>query len=381
VLDSLPVKDQARVSLLGAEVCMDKRYQVFVSSTFWDLEAERRAVMQALLQSDCIPAGMELFPASDEESFELIKSVIDDCDYYLVIVGGRYGGINKETGLSYTEMEYQYALERGLPIAAFPHKDPGSLPAKQSEDTEEGKAKLKNFLELIGGKAFRKWDNPDSLSLAVMQSIHHFKKRRPAIGWVRGDQVPSEDANAEILRLRKKIEELEASAASDSTEAPAGTEIFAQGHDTLSFLVAVRYNDDRDFHGFNSLSYTVRIDLEVSSILREIGPLMLAEASEADLQIALGKSFGSMARALLEVGVEEGSIKVPPGKWRHNGTYRSCAFDDSALHTVVVQLFALELIRKSEKKRSVKDQGTYWSLTKYGEGELMRLRAVKRNEE
>lgn len=52
---------------------MDKRYQVFVSSTFTDLKDERSAVIQTLMKMDCIPAGMELFPAMDEEQFEFIK--------------------------------------------------------------------------------------------------------------------------------------------------------------------------------------------------------------------------------------------------------------------------------------------------------------------
>ncbi len=88
---------------------MEKRYQVFVSSTFTDLMDERRAVMQALLELDCIPAGMELFPASDDDSWTLIQRVIDDCDYYLVIVGGRYGSLDAY-GIGYTEKEYDYAL-------------------------------------------------------------------------------------------------------------------------------------------------------------------------------------------------------------------------------------------------------------------------------
>jgi hypothetical protein len=41
---------------------MDRRYHVFVSSTYEDLREERREVMQALLALDCIPTGMELFP-------------------------------------------------------------------------------------------------------------------------------------------------------------------------------------------------------------------------------------------------------------------------------------------------------------------------------
>jgi hypothetical protein len=57
---------------------MEKRYQVFVSSTFVDLKDERQKVMQTLMKMDCIPAGMELFPATDEEQFEFIKRIIDD---------------------------------------------------------------------------------------------------------------------------------------------------------------------------------------------------------------------------------------------------------------------------------------------------------------
>lgn len=52
---------------------MDKRYQVFVSSTFTDLEEERKHVIQTLMEMDCIPAGMELFPAIDEGQWEFIK--------------------------------------------------------------------------------------------------------------------------------------------------------------------------------------------------------------------------------------------------------------------------------------------------------------------
>lgn len=47
---------------------IEKREQVFISSTFKDLVEERRAVIQTLLEADCIPAGMELFPASDDEN-------------------------------------------------------------------------------------------------------------------------------------------------------------------------------------------------------------------------------------------------------------------------------------------------------------------------
>ncbi len=70
-----------------------KRYQVFVSSTKRDLAAERLEVITALLNMACLPASMEFFPASDESSWDLIKKIIDDCDYYVVIVAGMYGSL------------------------------------------------------------------------------------------------------------------------------------------------------------------------------------------------------------------------------------------------------------------------------------------------
>ena len=97
---------------------MDKKHQVFVSSTYEDLQVERQEVMHVLLELDCIPSGMELFPAANDSQWELIKGVIDDCDYYVVIIAGRYGSTGP-SGISYTEMEYRYAVEQGKPVVAF----------------------------------------------------------------------------------------------------------------------------------------------------------------------------------------------------------------------------------------------------------------------
>ncbi|MVT49847.1 DUF4062 domain-containing protein [Bradyrhizobium yuanmingense] len=123
---------------------MDKRYQVFVSSTFADLKEERQAVMQALLSLDHFPAGMELFPASDEDQWALIRGVIDDSDYYVLVVGGRYGSTTAE-GISYTEMEFDYARSHKKPILAFVHQNPDQIPAGKTDLSDAAQAKLKAF--------------------------------------------------------------------------------------------------------------------------------------------------------------------------------------------------------------------------------------------
>ena len=74
---------------------MNKRYQIFISSTFNDLEKERMLLAQNILRKGYYPAGMEWFHGIDEEQFEYIKQVIDDSDYYVLILGGLYGTIGR----------------------------------------------------------------------------------------------------------------------------------------------------------------------------------------------------------------------------------------------------------------------------------------------
>ena len=83
---------------------MMKKYQVFVSSTYEDLKAERQIVIEALLGKNCIPVGMEYFPAANDEQFTVIQKLISKCDYYIVIVGGKYGSVDGKTRKSYTQI-------------------------------------------------------------------------------------------------------------------------------------------------------------------------------------------------------------------------------------------------------------------------------------
>ena len=150
---------------------MEKRYQVFVSSTFTDLKDERSAVMQALLELDCIPAGMELFPASTDDQWTLIQRVIDDCDYYLVIVGGRYGSMDSQ-GISYTEREYDYAVQKSKVVMGFLHRQPGDIPARNTERDLAIAAKLDVFRSKVQQRMCRHWSNADELGGVVSRTVY-----------------------------------------------------------------------------------------------------------------------------------------------------------------------------------------------------------------
>ena len=146
---------------------MDKRYQVFVSSTYADLRQERQRVIQTLMEMDCIPSGMELFPAVDEEQWEFIKRIIDDCDYYLLIIGGRYGSTTSE-GLSYTEKEYDYAIGNGIKVIALLHANPDDISVAKSDIDPELRRRLKSFREKVAKNRLVKfWKNAEELPRLV----------------------------------------------------------------------------------------------------------------------------------------------------------------------------------------------------------------------
>ena len=162
---------------------MDRRYQVFVSSTFQDLREERAEVMQALLELDCMPAGMELFPATNDDAWTLIQKVIHDCDYYIVIVGGRYGSTTAE-GISFTEMEFDYAVDSQKPILGFVHANPEEIPAGRSEIGAEAVEKLVAFREKVRERVVRTWSTPHELGSVVSRSLIRLMREQPGEGWV-----------------------------------------------------------------------------------------------------------------------------------------------------------------------------------------------------
>lgn len=121
---------------------MDKKYQVFVSSTYEDLKEERKTVIEALLQMNCFPVGMEFFNAADDSQWDVITSLIDECDYYVLIVAGRYGSVEESSGISYTQKEYEYAVKKNVPVISFVHKDVNQLPSGKVEHEPDEMANL-----------------------------------------------------------------------------------------------------------------------------------------------------------------------------------------------------------------------------------------------
>lgn len=181
---------------------MDVKYQVFVSSTYVDLVEERRKVTEAILNLGHIPVGMEAFHASDSSQWEYIQRRIDESDYYVVIVGERYG--SETRGKSYTQLEYEYAVKKGVPVAAFLIGDDArkKLPVNLVEFDK--KAKIEKFRALCKKKLIKHWENSDDLAYRVSQTLSEMMSKTPRVGWVRANQVPSSHVLNELAALSEE---------------------------------------------------------------------------------------------------------------------------------------------------------------------------------
>ena len=189
---------------------MEKKYQVFISSTFKDLKTARLKVRDAVLSMYHFPVGMEMFGALDEDQWEVIKRDIDASDYYVLIIGKMFGSEVPGEGISYTQKEFRYASDQGIPVLAFLMKDDVNV-AKSFQETDiERIKKLRSFRrEVETGRTVSYWSNANELAGQVISSLTRqiIRKQRP--GWVRASEFNIEKSHAELLELTEKVRELE----------------------------------------------------------------------------------------------------------------------------------------------------------------------------
>ena len=333
----------------------EKRYQVFISSTFMDLADERREALKGVLQMRHMPAGMELFPATDDDAWQLIQGVIDASDYYVVIIGGRYGTQDDE-GIGYTEREYDYAFDGKKPIVPLLHADPDSL--RQRTDSDEAAwKKLQAFrLKVQARHHCSTWSSPGDLRAQLIVGLTETISRKPGPGWVRADQIPSAVDVSTALALRQRVAELEAELLETRTGPAPDSADLQQGDDTVVVRVDLMVSQSRGVQ-----QPSVDLNLSWNYVFGGIAPRLLHDTLDEVLRRdLLGAFFSELATAKVSSPVL-------------NAT---CSGHD--IDTCVVQFQALGLIKTSVKPVGKSTQ-TVWSLTPYGERMKVQLRALRRN--
>jgi hypothetical protein len=102
-------------------------YKVFISSTFQELAVHRQHAIQGILNAGHMPVALENFTPENESKRRVIEDALASCQFYVIILGSRYGSIPKDQeqlppelrNKSYTEIELEMACAAKLPILAF----------------------------------------------------------------------------------------------------------------------------------------------------------------------------------------------------------------------------------------------------------------------
>lgn len=176
---------------VGQEKFMEckRKFSIFISSTYEDLKDERQVAMRIALENDLIPVGMEQFHAAPVAQWDLIAKMINDCDFYLLIIGGRYGSMEEKEQISYTEKEYKYSKEKGMPVYAFIKKEKGITKEKMDKkDTYKKQEKLSEFRDRVknDGNTVDFFDDIKDLEYKLSASLRDAKEYADAnAGWVR----------------------------------------------------------------------------------------------------------------------------------------------------------------------------------------------------
>lgn len=320
---------------------MDKKYSVFVSSTYEDLKEARQEVVNALLQMNCFPVGMEYFNASDKSQWEVIKSLIDECDYYVLIIAGKYGSVEPKSGKSYTQLEYEYAKSVGVPTIAFLHEKPETLPNMYVEQTH--KNELDAFRAEVKKHLVKFWTDTTGLAGQVVLSLNPLFKASPRVGWMRADEMSSNEQNKEILRLKGEIESLQTQLKQYEENGPVGTEDLCQGDDAFEIEYSLGMNEK-----------SLKSSMSWNEICKILLPVMTQDCTEFQMKHAIENNLA------------------------HKNDSRFAHIAEHSIQTIKVQLLALGYIEEGTQPKTKKEYIGIWRLTKYGKTILLRLNALRK---
>jgi len=316
---------------------MNKKYQIFVSSTYDDLKKERDQVIKASLEMGHIPVGMEMFSAADEEQWRIITRQIDQSDYYAVVIAHRYGSIHE--GVSYTEKEYDYAVSKGIPVIGFVIEDGVSWPPAMIDSDPVARASLDGFKNKVKKKPVGFWKNAEDLhgkfSIALMKII----ATNPRPGWARADEVAGPELTRELTRLSAENARLRG-----DLEKVAKNEEEKDKNKDQEMVKILRKNKTRicyrkDQRGSEWGDYK---NTDLFGIFSAIAPKLISEATTTSIRKELAFKYYQYEA--------QNSYPIPSNYVDH----------------WINDLTCLGLIEPSSKKHSVHDENDYWSLTKTG---------------
>ena len=314
---------------------MNVKYQVFVSSTYDDLRAERDQVIKAVLEMGHIPVGMEMFSAADEEQWKIIARQIDESDYYVVITAQRYGSVVE--GISYTEKEYDYAVLKGVPVIGFIIDSAAPWPADRGDIDVTKVAALQAFKEKLRKKPIGTWSSASDLYGKFSIALMKLTTANPRPGWVRASDIPAPEVMAELTRLSAENARLRADAAAVKAQRDQNSAESSMLRTLRNIKVAVSIF----YEGVSD--WTAVDETTLYRVFYILAPELMTEKSASSAAYLLALMFAKS--------------KPIRKQW---------PLPSNTMNSWLADLMSFGLVEPSSKQHAVSDKDNYWTLSERG---------------
>ena len=157
------------------------RSSAMISSTSVDLPEHRQQAIDACLRQGVFPIGMEHLPARDADAIRVSLEMVDQADLYIGIYAWRYGHRPAGHDISITEMEFNRAVERRIPILVFTIHREHPLTIDMVETNEGAQERLEALKTRASeGRGRLEFKSPVELRSHIIQSLGAFLAKATA---------------------------------------------------------------------------------------------------------------------------------------------------------------------------------------------------------
>lgn len=363
---------------------MERKLQIFISSTYTDLIEERQEAVEAILNAGHIPAGMELFKAGNQTQKEIIEEWIKESDVYLLILGARYGTIDTDLDISYTEWEYNLAGELGIPRFSLVLSDEfidDKVNQKKLKiaDIERNSEKFKKFRANVESQIVSFIDHSKAIKGEILGSLNDIERKYKSLkGWVRYSEKYDEKEYYKLIQENQKLRE---QLLDNKIKLREETKDLKQGDDLINIKINydvyekslyVTKTTQKEYMRFAfKESGIFEVDCSINELLKKILPYLV----EYDEQGAIKSNIQNILKQYIleKIGI------VTKKVYSEDKMQYKTDFDISEIDRIITQFHLLGYISyNQEEKQNNYYNHIYICITDLGREELQKFYAYRK---
>jgi len=292
------------------------KYHIFIGSTLDDLKNERKELPRIILELGHIPVTADYLDETARNASELLQKVIEECDYFIALVGNKYSGSDGE--VSPLVEQLSIATKKGIPVLALIIGEKvRSKPAKKEKEPALIR-KLDDLKARLQEGSYETWTNSPDLcqkaqSLLVQELNIH---ARP--GWVKAEKLIDPTVANELSRLSSENDALRRQVRIDSgamvsklrDQLKHALKVLALNKITLSFYYAPgdKWENSRQFRYiriFKLLVPELALGKNTAEISRFLGTVL-----NPDLDKTVRKDYPTPSNTIKKIMADFSMLKL-----------------------------------------------------------------------